>query len=191
MKVEKDHRGGWLNGNISYAEMLRTMKEGITPEDMEVKVKKIHQTTSGALRMVVTETTTGAKDIMMKKIKDILHEDAKVTSSSSLMRGIVVMDIERDITMDEVKERLAEELQNSIEDIIANDFRSPFRGRKMITVKLPNSAAALAIDKRWIKLGWTNCRIKEKLEPSFCTRCQTYGHTSRMCQAQDATTNDV
>lgn len=90
------------------------MKEGITPEEMGVKVKKIHQTTLGALRMVVTESTTGAKDITMKKIKEIFPEDAKVTSSSSQMRGIVVMDIERDITMNELKDRLAEELQISI-----------------------------------------------------------------------------
>lgn len=170
----------------SYSDMLKSVKGGVTPEDVGIQIKKIQRTQAGALRLVVRETTTGAKEKFMQQMKAVLPSEANV-STFTPTKGIIIMDIEEDITIDELKEALASQLEVDVKQIRATKFRALHRGGKSTTVFLPNLAAEKAISFKRIKLGWSMCQIKEKFDPTLCANCQTFGHQTRTCTKKETT----
>lgn len=143
-----------VEGGASYAEMLKTVKEGVSPSEMGILVKKVHKTQSGALRLVVKETTTGAKNKLLDKISEVLPANASVRNVQQT-KGIVISNIEDDIEELEIKETLSSQLEISTSDIKCTAFRYFQRGGKSITIFLPKLAAEKAILSKYIKLGWT------------------------------------
>lgn len=174
-----------VSGSTSYSEILKTMKDNIVPDDLGVNVKRIQQTQSGALRLTFSEKSSGAREAMLNRIRQIMPEDTRAHANNG-RKGIVLMDIEEDISKDEVAETICEKLKVKPEDFNLNDFRKGYRGTKMLTVFLPKAEAIKAIRLRWLRIGWTNCQVREKLDPDFCNRCQKYGHLSRLCQEKEA-----
>lgn len=160
------------------------MKEGITPETMGIKVKSIHQTLSGALRLTVAETTSGAKDKLVEKIRG-LAPDTHVRAYGN-SKAVVITDIEQDATQSTVEEALARSLGMPKDDIRVTELRNSYRGTKSTTAYLPLQAALKAIELSKLKVGWTMANIKEKVEPNFCGHCQTYGHRRQLCQQKEA-----
>lgn len=147
-----------ISGGTSYADMLKMMKESITPETMGIKVKSIHQTLSGALRLTVAETTSGAKDKLVEKIRG-LAPDTHVRAYGN-SKAVVITDIEQDATQSTVEEALALSLGMPKDDIRVTELRNSYRGTKSTTAYLPLQAALKAIELSKLKVGWTMANIK-------------------------------
>lgn len=96
----------------SYSDMLKSVKGGVAPEDLGIQIKKVQRTHAGALRLVVRESTTGARYKFRKQLKAVLPSEANV-STVTLTKGIIIMDIEDDITESDLKEALASQLEVS------------------------------------------------------------------------------
>lgn len=165
-------------GQSSFSDVVKKLKDEINPNDIGVKIQSMSKTTKGDLKITYIGKEPKDNSLMKSIAKSV---DTKVTSLYQT-KGIVVFDIEDDIEEGEIMETLAVNLDISKETIHLNPLRKMLRGTKMVTAYLPVRAALEAIRLKRIKLGWTYCRIKEKIDPDFCTKCQTFGHLHDQCK---------
>lgn len=168
------------NEGVSYADMVKDIKRNVSPQEMGIIVNKFEKTRNGDVRIAFTEKEKDSKARLSKRINEKVSTASKV-SLIQRTKGIVILDVEDDIDQKEVIERLATVLSVTNSDIRLNDFRPTHRGTKMVTAYLPIPAATSAIQMKRLKLGWTMCRIKEKVDPAFCSKCQSFGHSTISC----------
>ncbi|CAB0027842.1 unnamed protein product [Trichogramma brassicae] len=64
-------------------------------------------------------------------------------------------------------------------------LRKAFAGTQTAVVTLPDQLAAKAIKLGRIRVGWVNCRIREKNEVRRCYRCWEPGHMAARCRGPD------
>ena len=50
-------------------------------------------------------------------------------------------------------------------------------------LSLPTRIANEIIKNNKIKIGWVNCRIREKVSPIKCYKCLEYGHIIKTCKS--------
>lgn len=165
---------------VSYSEVVKELKQQISPEDYGVSIKGISSTLKGDVKIMLTENLPGAKRDMISKIRSSVS-CAKTAVIASKSKGIVIMDLEDDITEVDVVRVLTETLSVDKENVKLNPLRKMRRGTQMVTVFLPAQAAEEAINMRRIKIGWTSCLIKEKIDPPFCTHCKVYKIEGHKC----------
>lgn len=53
-----------------------------------------------------------------------------------------------------------------------------------IALQLDFSIAKKLLEKKYIQIGFSKCNIQEYIYIPRCTRCQSYNHTKRSCQAE-------
>lgn len=164
----------------SFADVVKELKRNISPEELGIEVRSVRSTQKGDVRIYLKENTPGARLEMIRRIK------SKVTSAQSAeiaekTKGIVILDIEEDITADEVLDTIQRILGVEKDKIKANEIRKMKRGTQMLTVFLPEPAAVAAIQMKRIKIGWTSCQIKEKCDPPFCSHCKVYISEGHKC----------
>lgn len=156
-----------IDGGASYAEILKSVKEGVSLEDVGVQVKKIQKTQAGAMRLSVVETTPGGRQKLLQKIEEALPKEANIRVAVQT-KCIIITDIEEDVEADEVKSALAAEVGVECGSIRLSQFRMSMRGTKSVTAFLPTVAAENAIKMKRMKLGWTSCLIRERIDPPLC-----------------------
>lgn len=169
------------NDNKSFADMLKDVKANIDPKTLGVEIKRVGATAAGDLRLIFQERAKGGCKNLVSGIKERAATVKKVQLFENI-KGIVLMDIEEDIEAEEVKMELHKQLGVKVDDIKMNEFRLSKRGSKMVTVFLPTEFAEKAIQKRKIKIGWTMCTAKERIDPKLCETCQCYGHPKADCK---------
>lgn len=169
----------------TFSEVVRELKQGITPDDFGVVVKKVRSTMKGNVKVELKETTPGGRQKMIEKINEKVTS-AKCALAPQRTKGIVLMDLEDDIKEENVCDALKKEFGVATNLIKLNPLRKMRRGTQMITAFLPWDAAINAIKLGKIKIGWTYCSIKERCDPPFCTKCQRYGHMLHNCQEEVA-----
>ena len=62
-------------------------------------------------------------------------------------------------------------------------------GWKQAFISLPAKIGYEIIRKKWITIGWSTCRVEEKIIPPQCFRCHGVGHTSKNCKGEDKRTS--
>lgn len=144
-----------IDGGASYAEILKSVKEGVSLEGVGVHVKKIQKTQAGAMRLSVVETTPGGRQKLLQKIEEALPKEANIRVAVQT-KCIIITDIEEDVEADEVKSALAAEVGVERGSIRLSQFRMSMRGTKSVTAFLPTVAAEDAIKMKRMKLDWTS-----------------------------------
>lgn len=156
----------------------------VDPDKCGIKANRIAKTISGGVKILIEEKTPGAKQELIKQIQENVAS-ADLVREPNKFKSIVLMDLELDTEKEEVKDALIRDTGVAKEDIKLNDFRENKYGKKMVTVSMPREYADKVIRIRYIKIGWTQCIAKERIDPIFCGRCQTYGHSIRDCKAKE------
>lgn len=62
--------------------------------------------------------------------------------------------------------------------------RNTGRGTLIISVSVPTKIATKLIKSR-LRIGYVNCRVRLKIEPQKCFKCQSYEHTREKCTGED------
>lgn len=111
---------------------------------------------------------------MMEQLTNV--KSAQKATHVQRSKGIIILDIEVDMEQDDIKNVLAKQLNIEESDIKCNPMRVMTRGTKMISVFLPVPAAEEAIRLKRIKIRWTMCHIKERIDVRHCKICSKIGH---------------
>ena len=165
----------------TYSDIVKELKDTIQPEQFGVTVKGLRSTMNGDVKIILHEDKPGGKSALLTKIRNSVTT-AKSATCSTRTKGIVILDIEDDITPKDIIGALTQSLNIEESDVTLNPLRNMRRGTKMITAFLPANKATEAISMKRIKIGWTLCPIKERIEPPLCPKCKIYITSGHKCQ---------
>lgn len=159
----------------SYAEVLKKLRTEVVAEDFGVRVERVNQTSSGVARLSIVELEKGGKEKLGKRIRELIPEKCSVQTSGA-SKPIIIKDIGVDIELEEVKLAVCKQLSLEASEVRVNNFGKVFRGHKDVTVYVPSAKRAEIVNGRFIKIGWSMCRIRDRIDPGLCNQCQKVGH---------------
>lgn len=172
----------------SYSDILRAVKEGVSPtyipagakvtsfqrsrnEDLLIRIKGSEKSAEMICK-AVTDKVPGLKASVKNRKKVFFHVsdlDGE-TSEEDIIQGI--------------KKELGDTFTNE-QEIVVTSLRPAFAGTQKATVKVPHAAALRLTKKRRILIGWISCRLKIREEQQRCYRCWEMGHTASVCKGPD------
>lgn len=156
----------------SFAEIVKTMQDQIDPTSEGVNISTIKETKSGVL-VRFREKSHGAARTFIDKVKQVTGPEISCIQGTG---AIIVQDVEVGATAEDVKEALAEALGLNVLNFTAGEVRTNARGSGCVTIGLPLEHVGRAVQLKSIGLQWTRAKIREKVQPDFCSNCQNYGH---------------
>lgn len=166
----------------SYAQVLRSIKEKITPEDVGAEIKAIRQTRKGHVLLEL-----GNKDCDPSKLSSALVTalgDAGVVRSLVPKTTVEIRDLDCLTERDDVEEALKRDLQDIGEATISLTATNA-RGQRTAIVEMGDKEAAKLIKQGKIKISWVNCRVRRRAVVQRCYKCLEYGHLAKNCRGPD------
>lgn len=167
-------------GGRTYAELLREVKEGMKdkpPLDLEA-VKK---TKAGDILMI----TRGGKE-EAKRIKAMVNQ---VTNAVTVLKEeedtmlIHIYDLDGAVVKEELEAAVGREEQSLGNGAVRiMSMRPTASGNQNATIALPRDAAVRILKKGRVKVGWTMCKVRERVDIKKCYNCQGMGHMARECK---------
>lgn len=108
----------------------------------------------------------------------VLGERTKVSTLEPMLT-VEVKDKDEVTTADEVRQALSTALKVPLKGEIR--MRAGFGGTQIARSRMPERTARKMIALGEVRVGWTVCRIRERIEVDRCHRCQGYGRHVAQC----------
>ncbi|KAK9693477.1 Endonuclease-reverse transcriptase [Popillia japonica] len=172
----------------SFVDIVKTLKEKVDIDQIGVKVRKLQKTGKGDLRVMVE----GSEEMATKLHKEIQRkiEDVQVTTRKLGTTTIFILGIDPSTKEQEVRQAVATEIKVSESDIQIRALKKDKFGDQTVIAEVPRDQAAPLIKSRKIRIGWTDCGVRERMDIDRCFRCLEYGHKTRSCTAEIDRSND-
>lgn len=169
----------------NYADVLRAIKSNVNIEETGIKVKTIKKTMKGDVLLEIQGDKNNA-EVLKQKIQE-KHAQAKITikNSDDILH---VTGIDGDIGVDEIVESIIESVGNAKrEDVKVLSVRPNQRGSQNATIAVKKVIAQELARKGTIRIGWTPCKIRPRVNLLRCYKCLEFGHPTRDCEGTDRT----
>lgn len=162
--------------NVStYAETLKNIRAVINPEDMGVGIKTVKLTKD---KNVIIETEPGKAEMLHREIATkVIGVESRVTGNTT---AVIILDIDASISGKEIAEYIKKETKEYDTDV--KSLRTAKSGTQVAIVSMPTKTAETLISRGDIKIGWTRCRVKQKIDVIRCFNCLKMGHHSEVCK---------
>ncbi|KAK9719714.1 hypothetical protein QE152_g22492 [Popillia japonica] len=166
----------------SYVDIVKKLKEKVDIDQIGVKVRKIRKTAKGDLLLQV-EGGHEMANTLGKEIKNKI-EDIKVTTRRTGTTTIYVLGVDPTTTEEDVKRALGKETKLKETDINIKSIRKSKHEEQTVIAEIPKQEAMDLIKRRKMRIGWSECGIKERIEVARCFKCLEHGHKSWECTSQ-------
>lgn len=166
-------------GQLSYADAVGRVQSSVDPSLQGIRVAKISETTTGQIRVLVSENTPEAAQTFAETIKQRTQLE---TRSAPLRKetALIIRDLPTDASPNALRRALTEGLCKP-EEVQLQNFRPTKAGDSSCIARLPPDAARRHLTRGSVQLGWTNCRLSELVKITQCLRCLSFDHPSHTC----------
>lgn len=165
----------------TYAEIAKKIRSGIKGEDTGVEIMNMAKARNGRLMLTVRETEKGGREKLQKEINEKTNLSSEIREKRIAKKTVIIKDIDESTSEEELKEALHSVTSGDSDIQKISPIRRNKDGTGIAFVDMRASAAAMALKNKRIKIGWTRCRILERVEPEWCRNCQKYGHRAQQC----------
>ncbi|KAL7726487.1 hypothetical protein ACLKA6_001109 [Drosophila palustris] len=150
------------SGEQSYADILRKVKTDEKLSGFGQAVERIRKTQKGELILQLNKS----------------GED------TSAFRELIREDLDEVTTSEDIREAIKNQLQ--ISDIPPEDIslRKAYDSTQIATVRMSAECARNALNVGRLKVGWVNCRLRERVSLTRCFKCLEFGHMARQCTSE-------
>lgn len=168
--------------NMSYAQVLRSIKEKVQPEEAGAEIKSIRQTKDGQVLLELGRKTENPEQfgaVLTSILGDMASVRCLIPRTSVEIRDLDCLTDKEDV--EQALKRDIAEIGEMRVTITPPDARE----QRLAIVQLGEKAAAALLKQGRIKIGWVFCRIRQRVVVPRCFRCLDYGHVARTCDGPD------
>jgi len=171
----------------AYAQVLKAVQNDGTIQEFKHNVAGIRRTAAGELLLRMTKASDECTGKLQKAIQNIIGEQAVVKAIADKVT-LEIRDIAEWTTSDEVLEAVFRAIDCDLSAEAAPKLRPAYQGTQTATLILPKDIAEQILKLNKIRIGWSICRLRAKVEPRRCYRCLSFGHIASRCRSKhDAT----
>lgn len=163
----------------TYADTLRNIRAVVNPEDLGIEVKTVKATKD---KKVIIITKAGQAEALQKEIKTKVSGIQTRLSGRNSFTQLMILDIDASVNGREVAEYIRK--STKVYDTEVKNLKTARSGTQVATVSMPSQAAERLIREGMIKIGWTQCRVKPKIDILRCYNCLGVGHHSDICREE-------
>ncbi|KAL0279144.1 UNVERIFIED_CONTAM: hypothetical protein PYX00_000758 [Menopon gallinae] len=161
------------------------MKKSMNPEDFGVKVQGIKKMPNEGVRVIIKEGKPGGTINLIQAIQEKVKIVGEITRRSRVKK-IIIKDLDDSTDQEDILKALTETAKRPRTDFKVNNIHRTPGGAASVLVTLPEDIGTEIVNRKNIKIGWTYCRVSEKMESAFCSRCQNFGHNRYDCKSAPA-----
>lgn len=167
----------------TYVELLKTVKEKVDVERLGVSVRTLRRTNAGNVLLRVEGGRKEANTLREEIKSKVLGAEVTIRSNDKVLH---VADIDAATTREEVQTTL-----DSLPEctppgsVYVKSLRPTRDGNQIATVLAPAELADALLKRRRITIGWSRCRLRERVDVLRCYRCLEFGHLTNSCKGQD------
>ncbi|KAL7728639.1 hypothetical protein ACLKA6_012630 [Drosophila palustris] len=170
------------SGEQSYADILRKVKTDDKLSSFGQAVERIRKTQKGEL---ILQLNKSGEDT--SAFRELIGESLGEMASVRAMTHRVVIecrDLDEVTTSEDIREAIKNQLQ--ISDIPQEDIslRKAYDSTQIATVRMSAECARKALNVGRLKVGWVNCRLRERVSLTRCFKCLEFGHMARQCKSE-------
>lgn len=166
----------------SYADLVKTIKTAVSPNELGVEVQNMKKTRKGDLVLTIQNGADKA-EVLKKELKDRVPE----ATTSLLVRQKILhlKGLDETVSEEEIREAISRMLGIERDKFEVRALRPAYGGKQNATLKMMEKDASNLLKATTIRIGWTKCRIIERDNTSRCTKCWEQGHGGRACKGPD------
>lgn len=166
----------------TYADLLRSVKTSVDINEVGVRVQRMKKTSKGDLLLEVNGRENASK--LKKAISDKTDGTEVIMKTNDTI--IHINDIDADINTEGLKQEIIKQKSGLEEgDIKVLSLRPTWNGNQTATVVLRKGVAEDFISRGKVKIGWTFCRVRKRVQLTRCFRCLNFGHRALECKGED------
>lgn len=170
-----------LKKNDTYQDVVRKMKKTVDPSKFGVKILAVSETKKGSIKIKIN-TKNDNSDGRLKFMEELGKADEGIEAITEVVntKEILIRDLKEDDTIEEITEAIIEIIKEKPKMEI---YLSPkgINNTRFAVVKMPAKYASTLLESSRIKVGWSRCRIEERLRPPKCYQCHSFGHFADAC----------
>jgi len=134
---------------------------------------------------LVLELDKNCKDVIQKmkaEIGNALGQQARIRSVTQEI-SLEIRDIDCLATRAHISAALAPFADSLMDDGIIKSLRSGYEEMQIAIVSLPVTVANRVLKEGKVKIGWTRCRVRERVQRKRCYRCLEFGLVASSCKS--------
>lgn len=167
----------------TFADLLKNVKSRVDIGKVGVEVKQVKKTTSGDLLLVI-EGGSEKADALGEEIREKI-QNAEVRTRKEETTTLFVLGIDAVTEKEEIAAEIRKATNVGDGEVTIKTLKPGGYGTQAATIEIPRGKAADIIRAGNIKIGWTRCTIKERVEIVRCFRCLNFGHKAQGCRGQN------
>lgn len=175
------------NTNVSYAAILRKVREAPELKELGEKVVRTRRTQKGEMLFELQKDPSVKSAAFRELVANALGKEATVKALSQ-ETVVECRDLDEITTEQELQNALKTQCELGDEPLVIR-MRRAYGGTQTATIRLSALAAPKLLTKGKIKVGWSVCALKAiprvAKELERCFKCWGFGHQARNCDGPD------
>lgn len=166
----------------SYADLFKEIKTAVNPRELGVEIQNMRKTKNGELLLTIQNGADKA-DVLRKELKNRVPE----ANTSLLVRRKILhlKDMNEMVNEDEIRDAVSKTLGVAKDQFEVRALRPAYGGKQNATLKMLEADAIRLIQAGTIGIGWTRCKVVERMQIVKCTKCWEIGHIKSECKGPD------
>lgn len=167
---------------LSYSDMLKKIKADKEVQAVSANFSTVSMTKAGHLRVVLNKATGNGEKIS-RTLQRAVGENAKSVTLKD-KTTVQISDVDEEATNEDILTAITERA-GIIEEVNITSKRKVGRGVQLIYATIPTSAVHKVIPR--LRIGYTNCKVRQIINVKKCFKCQGFGHTRANCTGKEVT----
>ena len=172
-------------GEATYADILRKLKQDEGLKSVSEHVSRIRRTQKGEMLLELTKSDNENTNSCRELVASVLDGNAAVKSLSQEVL-IECKDLDDVTTKKDVYQALISQFGlRNLEESAVRSIRKHYGGTQVAVISLPFGTAKKVLEVGKIKVGWVVGRLREVNKVPTCFKCLEVGHIAKFCKNVD------
>ena len=172
-------------GKLSYADIIRQMKQEVNLAGFGENVARVRRTAKGEVLLQLKHGTSQTTQQLKDEFDKIFASHTE-TRTLTQERQVEIKDLDEVTTAEEVSAAIQTYLGAEIPtNVNVKSLRRAYAGTQRAVVSLPALQASKLTRDGKLKVGWVFCRVREKISPTRCYKGLEFGHKASHCSNTD------